>query len=207
MSRPDSEALRLEKLWGGEFGHDYVARNANAAEGREPFWSTTLKEFPAKRVLEVGCNLGGNLRWIAKTVEPRQVFGVDVNEKALTELRAAVPGVNAITAEARNLPFRDGWFDLVFTSGVLIHQPPDTLPLVMSEIVRCSRRWVLCAEYFSAEPTEVAYRGQTGALFKRDFGGDYARLFPELVLKKQGFLKKEDGWDDVTFWIFEKSSP
>jgi hypothetical protein len=115
-----------------------------------------------------------------------------------------IPNVNALHAQARNLPYRDGWFDLTFTMGVLIHQPPETLPLVMSEIVRCSRRYVLCGEYFAEEPTEVAYRGQTGALFKRNFGAYYQQLFPELRQLKTGFLSREQGWDDVTYCLFEK---
>jgi hypothetical protein len=53
----------------------------------------------------------------------------------------------------------------------------------MNEIVRCSRRYVLCGEYFSDQLTEIAYRGQTGALYKRDFGAMYQALFPELQLR------------------------
>jgi spore coat polysaccharide biosynthesis protein SpsF len=198
------EASRLEALWGGQFGDDYVERNRNAPDRREAFWNGFLDQFPSQRVLEVGCNLGGNLRWIARRLPPAQVFGIDVNQKALEQLRAAT-SVNAVHATARDLPFRDRWFDLVFTMGVLIHQPPETLPLVMAEIVRTSRRWVLCGEYFSEAPTEVAYRGQTGALFKRDYGDLYQRLFPELTLRKKGFLSQADGWDDVTWWVFEKA--
>lgn len=203
--RSDSEALRLEKLWGGEFGNAYVDRNQTASEGREAFWGSLLTEFPAKRVLEVGCNIGGNLQWIAKHVTPHDVFGIDVNDKALEPARRSVANVNPLSASARDLPFRDGWFDLVFTMGVLIHQPPQTLPRVMTEIVRTSRRWVLCAEYFAPDPTEISYHGERGALFKRDFGGDYLAMFPELSLRKKGLLTREEGWDDVTYWVFEKT--
>ena len=63
----------------------------------------------------------------------------------------------------------------------------------------------VCGEYFAEQPTEVAYRGETGALFKRDFGGMYQSLFPELKLRKQGFLGKAEGWDDVTYWVFERT--
>jgi pseudaminic acid biosynthesis-associated methylase len=199
-----SETRRLEELWGGEFGDAYVERNRAVAQHRAPFWREVLNDFPAGRVLEVGCNLGANLTTIAQVIRPADVFGVDVNQKALGLLRASLPGVNAVSAPARELPFRDRWFDLVFTMGVLIHQPPETLPIVMAEIVRCSRRFVLCGEYFAPTPTEVPYRGERGALFKRDFGGLYRRLFPELSLRKQGFLSRADGWDDATYWIFEK---
>ena len=57
------DAARLEALWSGEFGDAYTERNTAAGEGRRRFWRATLDEFPAARVLEVGCNLGANLRW------------------------------------------------------------------------------------------------------------------------------------------------
>lgn len=200
-----SDATRLEGLWRGEFGDAYTDRNRAAWEKREEFWRAIMDDFPARRVLEVGCNLGANLHWIESHPTPVMVCGVDVNCNALRRLRAALPGVGALAATGRELPFRDGEFDLVFTMGVLIHQPPNTLPAVMTEIVRCADRYVLCGEYYAAEPTEVPYHGQRSALFKRDFGGLYQQLFSDLRLRRQGFLSRADGWDDVTYWIFEKS--
>lgn len=198
------EAVRLENLWSGEFGNAYVERNANAGDQRRGFWLELLEQYPIHRVLEVGCNLGGNLRWFSEKLEPHQIYGVDINQKALQSLHAELPGFNALYSPARELPFRDRWFDFVFTMGVLIHQPDSTLPLVMNEIVRCSNRYVFCGEYFSEERTEVPYRGQEGALFKRDYGKLYSELFPELELRYQTFLSREQGWDNVTCWLFEK---
>lgn len=199
-----SEARRLEELWAGGFGDAYVERNRSAGNIREPFWRQILTEFPAQSVLEIGCNVGANLRWLAALL-PGRAFGVDVNATALRELRGSVPDVNAVLSPGRDLPFRDRWFDLTFTVGVLIHQPESTLPLVMGEVVRCSRRFVLCAEYHSDHTIEVPYRGQAGALFKRDYGRIYQELFPELRLRKTGFLGRDQGWDDVTYWVFERA--
>ena len=199
------EAVRLEQLWSGEFGDAYVERNRAAGNIREPFWQKVLAEFSAQTVLEVGCNIGANLRWIAALRPPQQVYGVDINLKALNELRRTLPDVNALWSPGRELPFRDRWFDLVFTMGVLIHQPESTLPLVMAEIVRCSRHYILCGEYFAEQTTEVPYRNQSGALFKRNYGGIYQELFPELRLLRQGFLSRDEGWDDITYWVFEKA--
>ena len=199
-----TEARRLEELWSGEFGDAYTDRNQAAGEGRARFWAAFLQEFAPRRVLEIGCNVGGNLRWIAGPVPPRRVHGLDVNEKALRQLRRALPAVSAVWGLARALPFRDRAFDTVFTMGVLIHQPPETLSAVMTEIVRCADRFVLCGEYYAPEPTEVPYRGESGALFKQDFGELYQRSFPELRLRKQGFLSRGEGWDDVTYWVFER---
>jgi hypothetical protein len=94
---------------------------------------------------------------------------------------------------------------MVFTFGVLIHQAESSLPQVMTEIVRCARRYVLCGEYYAEDMTEVPYRGQSGALFKRDYGRIYLEMFPELSLLKQGFLGRDEGWDNITYWLFEKS--
>ena len=202
---PEDDAARLEGLWSGEFGDDYVERNRAASEGRRPFWEHVLGEIDAASALEIGCNVGGNLRWLAELLGAENVAGVDVNEHALEVVRSEIPGVDARVASARELPFADDSFDLVFTTGVLIHQSPEELPRVMDEIVRASRRYVLCGEYRADELEEVPYRGQRGALYKQDYGRLYQERFPQLRLLEEGFLPKSEGvWDDVTYWIFEQ---
>ena len=89
--------------------------------------------------------------------------------------------------------------------GVLIHQPEATLPLVLSEMVRTSRQYVLCGEYHASETIEVGYRGHEGALFKRDYGRLFLDRYPILRLVRSGFLGKDEGWDNITWWLFEKS--
>lgn len=198
------EAERLEQLWAGQFGDDYVNRNRHAWKTRESFWNRILIEFPARRVLEIGCNVGANIHWIARHMPPGGIFGVDINLGALSELRRSVPLANALCSAARRLPFRDASFDLVFTMGVLIHQPDHSLPLVIEEAYRCSCKYLFFGEYFADETTEIPYRGQRGALFKRDYGRISGDLFPDLVLRTTGFLGRDQGWDDVTYWLFEK---
>lgn len=201
-----TESKRLEALWSGDFGDAYVDRNLGAGDVRQAFWNEVLDQFPVRRVLEVGCNVGANLRWIAERAKPQDIYGLEINLKALEVLRKEYPAINSTWGVGRELPFRDQFFDMVFTMGVLIHQPDTTLPLIMAEIVRCSRRYILCGEYYAAERTEVPYRGQEGALIKRDFGHIYQEMFPDLALRKQGFLGRDQGWDDVTYWVFEKPS-
>lgn len=202
----DPEAARLEQLWSGPFGDAYVERNRAAGDPRAPFWHRLLARCTPRHVLEVGCNVGANLRWILPPGAGREPFacGIDVNVMALGELRRALPAAHAVRAAAGTLPFRDRQFDLTLTLGVLIHQPESALEQVMAEVARCSARYVLCGEYFAEETTEVPYRGQTGALFKRDYGAFYPRIAPELVLCEQGFLGRDEGWDDVHWWLFER---
>lgn len=201
MAEEGSEARRLEELWEGDFGDDYVERN-KAFDHRRAFWDDLLTRYPIRHALEVGCNVGGNLRWIASHVE--RAIGIDVNRKALRRLRVESTGSAGLVAAGRQVPFTDGAFDLTFTMGVLIHQPEESLRDVMSEIVRTSGRYVLCAEYFAEQTEEVPYRDQTGALFRRDYGGLYQQWWPALHLVERGFLGRDAGWDDVTWWLFEQ---
>jgi pseudaminic acid biosynthesis-associated methylase len=204
---PDARAgARLEALWRGSFGREYTDRNAAAGSGRERFWAELLAAHPVASVLEVGSNVGANLRWIAPRVGTGRVVGVDLNEYALSQLRVTAPDSHGVVATSRQLPFRTGAFDLVFTAGVLIHHAPDTLGDVLVEIVRCARRYVLCLEYFADGVVEVPYRGQRNALFKQDFGACYRQACPGLRLLSTGHLAKDEGWDNVTVWLFGKDA-
>jgi pseudaminic acid biosynthesis-associated methylase len=199
------EAERLEALWAGEFGDDYIERNIDSYNARGPFWQTILAETEATSVCEVGCNIGGNLQWLCPPLPGSKVCGVDINRKALDLVRQRVPGVRAFESPARALPFPDRAIDLVFTAGVLIHQPEESLPGVMSEMVRVASRFVLCAEYADDHTVEVSYRGHEGALFRRDYGALFLERFPtELALVKTGFLAKDQGFDDTTWWLFSR---
>src|SRR4051794_5642352 len=112
MSESEMETQRLEALWAGEFGDDYVERNRDAESGRRDFWAGHLQALGVRTALEVGCNIGGNLRWIAEILGVENVAGVDVNEKALAILRESHPGIDARLARGAELPFADGEFDL-----------------------------------------------------------------------------------------------
>lgn len=200
-----SETERLEGLWKGEFGDAYVLRNIAAGEGRLAFWRAFLRKYRVNSVLEVGCNVGANLRCINEVLPSCSLSGLDLNRNSLRILIRNLPVAAVFLGAARDLPFRDAQFDAVFTAGVLIHQPDEALPVVAGEIVRCSRSYVICAEYYAEKKTEVFYRGQRGALFKRDYGKLYGSWFPALELLETGFLPREEGgWDDVTYWIFHK---
>jgi pseudaminic acid biosynthesis-associated methylase len=203
MTGETTRATSLEQLWAGDFGTAYVDRNRVLDERRAIFWTELIRSFGIRSVLEIGCGQGANLKPIAGLLDPHDVWGVDINEDALALARLHAPGVNVVASRARRLPFRDEVADLAFTVGVLIHQPETTLPIVMAEIVRCSGRFVLWAEYHAPATEEVPYRGEAGALYRRDYGAIYRELFPELVVVREGFLAPEDGFDRVTWQLLE----
>ena len=55
------------------------------------------------------------------------------------------------------------------------------------------------------EVVEVPYRGHRGALFRRPYGRLFQEWFPQLEVRDNGFLPRDDGWDDHTWWLFERT--
>jgi pseudaminic acid biosynthesis-associated methylase len=200
-------------LWRSDFGADYAERGNNriTAEGQRLLmrdWGKMLAHAvtPAPQsVLEVGCNIGRNL--LALTHFIPEIHGVEPNPKACAIARGFPELAQAKITEGDGfaLPYGDGAIDLVFTSGVLIHVAPDNLGRMVDEVVRVSRRYILCIEYFSHQPEAAPYHGMEGFLFKRDFGRFYLERHPGLRVLDYGFLWQAlDSSDDSNWWLFAK---
>ena len=200
------EAARLETLWAGAFGNDYVDRTVSDGDDRSDLWIPLMDELRPATVVEVGCGVGRNLQSITRRVDAKCVTGVDINAKALRLLDRRVPGVRGVNAPARELPLADRSVEFVFTMGVLVHQPDETLEKVMSEMVRVSSRHVFCGECYGDGTVALPYHGNDAALFRRDYGGLFLDLFPfELALVREGRLSVDDGSDGLTWWLFERA--
>jgi len=193
-----------EALWAGQFGDDYTVRCDKDYSPRIKFWGDIVYKAKFKNVLEVGCGGGQNISLLAKYLPaPSNAWGCDINQRALTGLRTKYRELNAVRCSAFDLPFRDDYFDMVFTAGVLIHQKPEEVDIVMQEIIRCSNRYVLCMEYDNPIFEEIHYRGKAGALFRGPYGDVYEKKYG-LKLIDKGFAGKEDGFDDLTVHLLSK---
>jgi pseudaminic acid biosynthesis-associated methylase len=200
------------EFWRGQFGDAYVDRNAVAPaqlNARVALWSLILSHTlsaPPRSILEVGANLGLNLRAL-RVLTTARYYAVEPNDKARGRLVSdAVVAENDVRGGvASAIDFPDGVADLAFTSGVLIHIHPDQLLASCQEIHRCSARWIGCIEYFADKPEMIPYRGEVDRLFKRDFGAFWLDNFPDLRITAYGFAwKRVTGLDNLTWWLFEK---
>jgi len=191
--------------WQGDFGDAYTERNVVEWSRRLPAFQTMFAGLSLTRVLEVGCNRGHNLAALAALLPAEaEIVGIEPNLHALEIARVASPHASALYGHALDIAFRNDYFDLVFTAGVLIHISPADLDTAFREIVRVSRRYILAVEYFAEEETPVEYRGQTGLLWKRDFKAAYLECCPNLKLLRSGFWDMESGFDRTTWWLFQK---
>jgi hypothetical protein len=77
---------------------------------------------------------------------------------------------------------------------------------IESAAKRLAQRW--SGDFGDAYVDRNATAGNPRGPFWQKLLKDYPvkrALFPEFVLKTTGFLSKAEGWDNVTYWLFEKS--
>ena len=193
--------------WEGKFGKDYTDRNVIEWRERLDAFKEVLSGLPIQSILEVGCNRGHNLLSLTELLPAdSQVVGIEPNQYAREIARAASAKIGVLEGNAYDLPFKDGYFDVVFTAGVLIHISPSNLQTAISEIYRVSKRYILAIEYFSEEEEIVNYRGHTDLLWKRNFLKIYQQAFDDLKLIRNGYWGDEKGFFRSHWWLFEKVS-
>jgi pseudaminic acid biosynthesis-associated methylase len=186
-----------KRRWTGDFGRDYTDRNTlgraqldslyqtNYGIPRSQLNETFLREIPRDaRILEVGCNSGNQLL-LLQEMGFWNLWGAEVQSYALELAEARVQGVHLSQASVLDLPYEDGDFDLVFTSGVLIHISPANLPRALDEIRRCAKTWIWGLEYYAPEVTQVNYRGHDDLLWKMDYVKRYLDRFGDLELVRE----------------------
>jgi pseudaminic acid biosynthesis-associated methylase len=193
LNQGTTETPQKER-WAGDFGRAYTDRNTlNGAQldslyqtnygiTRRQLNETFLADIPRDaRILEVGCNSGNQLL-LLQEMGFTKLWGAEVQSYALELARARVHGAELAQASALDLPYEDGEFDLVFTSGVLIHVSPADLPGALDEIHRSTKRWIWGMEYYAPDVTQVNYRGHDDLLWKMDYGKRYLDRFGDLEL-------------------------
>jgi len=187
---------KQEKEWSGKFGKEYTDRNLmsldefdNLLRGRIGFSRTEqidefLSDLKLNNILEVGCNVGNQLLLLQKKGF-KNLYGIELNRYAVEKSKERTKGIDIIQGSAFNIPFKDSYFDLVFTSGVLIHISPRDINDVLDEMHRCSKKYIWGSEYFSEDYIEINYREHNELLWKTNFAKLYLDRFPNLQLSKE----------------------
>ncbi len=199
-----------EEFWAGEFGDSYIERNnsSNCLSYSVGIFSKILSCIPGERIrtcLELGSNIGLNLRALHLLIPELMSSAVEINAKAAMEC-SKIPNNNVYNESILTFS-SDIQFDLTFTAGVLIHINPNMLKNVYEILYNNSSRYVLIHEYYNPTPVEVTYRGNKGRLFKRDFAGEFMDLYPGVKLINYGFVYHRDKnfpSDDSTWFLMEK---
>lgn len=207
MTRAKTEQ---EDFWANKYAEDYIRKNqAFDNELGAVAWKQMLANANGSvgNYLECGCNIGRNIDQLKIALPDAKPSVIEISEPAFSSVTARHRFDHAFNGAILDSRFEPDSFDLVFTMGVLIHINPDQLLDHMRRMFEYSRRYVLIGEYFNRTPVSIEYHGQMNMLFKRDFGKLFIENF-DVTLVDYGFLWGHlydgAGFDDITWWLFEK---
>ena len=191
--------------------HDYIERNSkfNHELGVKA-WTQILDNRldHINSVIDCGANIGRNISFLkdSRLVPNAEFYALDINQDALKKLNSVFPDVQ--TQNVNLLDFSvEKTFDLVFTSGVLIHVDPKNLHSVFGNLMKVTKKYLLMIEYFNRTLIEIPYHGKERLLWKMDFGKEFIQ-FSGWNVVDYGFLWGHEydacGFDDCNYWIFER---
>jgi pseudaminic acid biosynthesis-associated methylase len=198
-----------EQFWAETYADEYIKRNSQFDHplGAKAWRTMLSKAININNYLECGCNIGRNITQLGIAYPHMVPSIIEISEPAyqfVTQQHQFHQAFNGAILDSR---FVDCGFDLVFTMGVLIHINPEQLLDHMLKMYQYSKRYILMGEYFNRTPVSIEYRGEQDKLFKRDFGKLYIENF-DVKLVDYGFLwghlYDKAGFDDITWWLFEK---
>jgi pseudaminic acid biosynthesis-associated methylase len=204
--------------WSGQFGREYTDRNTLSVDELNALYHRNygitrrelnlrfLADIPlTARILEVGCNIGNQLL-LLQAMGFRNLSGVEIQEYAIKKARSRLPNVRLEQASAFDIPFPDNHFDLVFTSGVLIHISPQDLFKAMAEIHRCTNSYIWGLEYHAPDIAKVDYRGHKDLLWKADYPQLYLHYCPDLEsVKAERLPYLENANEDCMFLLKKRA--
>lgn len=205
------------EFWKGDFGKEYTDRNSLSAAEWDAFYTTTWGKTKIEMnqsflghldknasILEVGCNIGIQLNGLQR-MGFQNIYGVELQPYAVEEAKKHTKNINIITGSGFDLPFKDKFFDVVCTNGVLIHISPADLPKIMAEMYRCSKKYIWGFEYYSDKITTINYRGHENYLWKADYAAIFMQHFPDLKLVKKEMYPYLDNSGNVDYmYLLEK---
>ncbi len=197
-----------ESFWSGSFGNEYMNRNIGpslSASKLNLFTKVLARTTKISSILELGANIGLNLRALNHLLPEADLAAVEINTKAAQELNSWGQAEVYQESILNFKPVRQ--WNMVFTCGVLIHISPYMLPAVYDLMYQAANRYIVVIEYYNPTPVAIPYRNHENKLFKRDFAGEMLDRFHDLRLTDYGFIYHRDPnfpQDDPNWFLLEK---
>ncbi|MFN2439857.1 MAG: pseudaminic acid biosynthesis-associated methylase [Chitinophagaceae bacterium] len=196
-------------FWKEKYAKDYITKNSNyALDGGIKCWAKMLERVEyIGSLLECGSNIGKNINILNHVLPSASKSIIEISPDAYGIVTARYQLNQSFNGPIVESSFKQNEFDLVFTMGVLIHIHPDDLLANMQKMFQYSSRYILMGEYFNRTPVMIEYHGEKDKLFKSDFGKLFMENFSVRLIDNGflwGHIYDEAGFDDITYWLFEK---
>ncbi|HEY3445913.1 MAG TPA: methyltransferase domain-containing protein [Myxococcales bacterium] len=162
---------------------------------QETFLRSFFEGLQPARVLDYGCGFGRHERYL-RSLEGLEVHGCDISTKMLREAESYL-GDPRFAAERLRLldggplPYPDKYFDIAFTSEVLIHVDPKDFPAVLSELQRVTHSFILHVENVRVEGESVDCN-EHGGCWLHDFRAAWKALGVDTVRVLSSAVEQQD---------------
>lgn len=110
--------------------------------------SREIKNYPACRLLEVGCGRGGFALWLSNQRPDFEITALDFSDTAIEIARDSAASQNSkvtfVVGDAEDLPFADSSFDLVISCECMEHvQHPAQMAHELARVLKPGGRFCL----------------------------------------------------------------
>jgi len=113
---------------------------------RSKFLVKYLKKYEFGSIFEVGYLAGRNLRYIQEEFPTKHIDGLEINPKATQFARDKLSMPHLRCMNLHNMHTLERKFDIVFTSGVMIHVPTEDIKGVVEKCIDLSNKYVMHLE-------------------------------------------------------------
>lgn len=200
---------KQETFWKEDYSKEYIERNSEFDLNLGiKAWSKMLRNIDGlENLLECGSNIGRNIEFLEKLLPNTKKSIIELSPDAFEIVTSRYNFSDAVNSSILDAELPSNYYDLVYTTGVLIHIHPDNLLENLTKIYSFSKKYILFGEMFSRNPSFVHYKGADDLLFTRDFGRYFIENF-NVEIVDYGFLWGHyydvAGFDDCNFWVFKK---
>ncbi|HDH44390.1 MAG TPA: SAM-dependent methyltransferase [Thermococcus sp.] len=190
-----------------------------------------LSNYKCDKLLDIGCGDGSFTILIGKTCEAKEVYGVEISEKAVKFAEKRGIKVFQLDIDEEDFPFEDNYFDAIFAGEIIEHlYNPDHLLEEVYRILKNKGIFLITtpnlASFYNRVSLLLGYQPfYTNVSIKKSIGhliefeyfkerdivpfGDHIRLFTlrslKEMLKSYGFKIKSVQGSTATalvFWRF-----
>jgi SAM-dependent methyltransferase len=149
----------------------------------------------AERILDFGCGIGAAEPVFVSKYPSAEVYGVDESGESIRAAIRQKSGANFIVTK-KDLPFRQGFFDLLYSNGTFHHIPYNKHPAVLKELFRVTKKGGSIFIFENNPYNPLMMR----VMKKNPFDNDAKVLKPKYlrqILRDSGFKVKQTG-----FYVF-----
>ena len=134
-----------------------ISINSQQFKHRYKFVDTIASFQETKKILEIGCAAGPNLRLLRENLPKTELTGIDINKKCVDIGNKYFQSKSDYNCKLFNKStdqlsfFKDKSFDVVCSQAVFIFLPPDKIEKAIFDITRLSRKGLVLHEYYKKE--------------------------------------------------------